>query len=60
MSRNNTALLVLCAAVVSLVVAIVAGVIFVATGKTELEALLYGGGAFGVSMLVCVGVIAVL
>ncbi|GGS82971.1 hypothetical protein [Streptomyces cinerochromogenes] len=60
MSEHNKGLWLLAAALASLAIAVVAAVIFSATGKTALESLLYGGGAFAASMLVCIGVIGVL
>ncbi|WP_336109797.1 hypothetical protein [Streptomyces sp. PTD9-10] len=57
--NHNKALWLLGAMLASLMVAIVAGVIFSATGKTPLEALLYGGGVFGASVVVCSAVITI-
>lgn len=48
------------AVLVSLVVAIVAGVISIATGKTVLQALLYAGATFGGCMTLCLLTISTL
>jgi hypothetical protein len=58
--RNDKALWVLVAALVSLVVALVAGMLATATGAPLAAATLYGGGAFATSMLLCLAVLSAL
>ncbi|MFE6471503.1 hypothetical protein ACFVGP_09060 [Streptomyces rochei] len=47
----------LIAMLASLVVALVAGMLFSSTGATLAEAVLYGGGVFGASLLVSLAVL---
>ncbi|MET9748957.1 hypothetical protein ABZZ92_25065 [Streptomyces ardesiacus] len=55
--RNVKILWVLVAALASLVVALVAGILFSSTGVTIAEAVLYGGGVFGGSLVVSLAVL---
>ena len=48
---------VLIAMLASLVVALVAGMLFSSTGATLAEAVLYGGGVFGASLLLSLAVL---
>lgn len=56
--RHLKILWVLIAALVSLVVALVAGILVSTTGASIAEAILYGGGAFGGSLLVLLSVLS--
>ena len=56
--RNLKILWVLIAALVSLVVALVAGILISTTGVSLAETVLYAGGTFGASLVVAVTVLS--
>jgi hypothetical protein len=59
-SRSVKALWVLVAALFSLVVALIAGMLASTTGISVAQSVLYGGGAFAGTMLLCLAVLSAL
>lgn len=59
-SRQDKALYLIVCALLSIIIALVAGVISHSTGATLPQAVLYAGGAFVTAMALCVAVLSLL